>query len=708
MPTIQNKLHLVKLLTTILLLFSFTILFSCKKLEVNEPPSENVTSAANTTTSECDVTVCEDCLFQETIENDTTQYATVLGGAYSNPYSVANMTRAYNNIHGTNLPSLGTTHYYVRFKPQTIAHLITLDSLDLELYDYPLDRIAIQDGDYWPEAYTNLGQNEYPWLYTVVESNFQFPNGIPYENLAPLNIPNDDAALEDEAFRLTGNNGCGADIATAAAPTTNTNENASGSRKSPNRYEECDPGYHWDPILRRCVRDDPPPPPPTYLHPKGMITFKTYVSGPGGRIAAVAPLKYVRVVGKRFFKIDKTYTDQNGNFQFQQRFPKKVTIVVKFKTSSDQKSHSVREKFSEFGAWKSWFPLRKNIGTYKGNNLQNLNYEFQKGNTSIKRKTRLWIGAVTLNTAVEGNLFLTQNNLSPLPNSLRIYLAETRTQGEVPQFDFLRRSSTPLISQDQILLADILQYGVTSTFAVLTAILIFTAPEFAIPAAIATLAASPQNPDILIHYRTSDINSLTATKVSVSVGQQLGLAYVWKLERSSIISGDIDLMYRESVGYVKPRYTYDDYSPFGNGIDNNVNYHADIVAIRQAFAQHFAHFLSDRIYGTSAETFELQAKTWTSDLSTSSNLKFIEEFNPKIFPPADYFHWIPVGIINDLMDTNNESSPVIDNVSGFTFHDIQTALFNKPTTMEQFKSLLKGISLNQSIQIDQLFASYGY
>ena len=270
MPAIQNKLQLAKLLTSILLLFSFTILFSCKKSELKEPPSEDISSSANTTTSECDVTVCEDCSFQEAIENDTTNYVTVLGGTYSNPYSIPNMTLAYNNLHNPNVQSVSTTHYYVRFKPQTETQLKVLDSsLDLELYDYPLDRVVIQDGDYWPDAYINLGQNEYPWLYTVVESNFQFPSGIPYENLAPLNIPNDNAALEDEAFNLTGNSECGGGIATAASPTTNSDENAPGSKKSPspNWIPECDPGYHWDLVLRRCVPDNPPPPPPpTYLY----------------------------------------------------------------------------------------------------------------------------------------------------------------------------------------------------------------------------------------------------------------------------------------------------------------------------------------------------------------------------------------------------------------------------------------------------------
>ena len=209
MPTNQTKLQLVKpLAISLIFIFVFSILLSCKKPDVKEITPENVSSAVNSTTSNCDVTVCEDCSFQETIENDTTDYPTILGGTYANPYSIQTMTQAYNNVHGTNIQAVSTTHYYVRFKPQTVSHLNTLDSLDLELYDYPLDRVVAQDGDYWPDAYTNLAQNEYPWLYTVVESNFQFPSGITYQILAPLNIPDDDPALEDKAFSLTGNLEC--------------------------------------------------------------------------------------------------------------------------------------------------------------------------------------------------------------------------------------------------------------------------------------------------------------------------------------------------------------------------------------------------------------------------------------------------------------------------------------------------------------------
>ena len=119
--------------------------------------------------------------------------------------------------------------------------------------------------------------------------------------------------------------------------------------------------------------------------------------------------------------------------------------------------------------------------------------------------------------------------------------------------------------------------------------------------------------------------------------------------------------------------------------------------------------MSDRIYGIGANNFELQGKQWVSDFNKSSNQKYLEEFDPQISAPVDYFNWIPVGLINDLMDTGEPpSSLVVDNVSGFTYNEIQSALFQKPSDMAQFKGLLQAIRPSQSVQISQLFASYGY
>jgi hypothetical protein len=82
--------------------------------------------------------------------------------------------------------------------------------------------------------------------------------------------------------------------------------------------------------------------------------------------------------------------------------------------------------------------------------------------------------------------------------------------------------------------------------------------------------------------------------------------------------------------------------------------------------------------------------------------------DPNITPPNELFPWIPVGLITDLIDNNPDVSNVIDNVFGFTYLEIETALKTKPANMSDYKAALKSIKPGQSTAIDQLFTSYGY
>jgi hypothetical protein len=582
---------------------------------------------------------------------------------YSNPYSISNMTLAYNNVYNPNVQSIGTTHYYVRFKPQSEAHFKTLySSLDLELYDYPLDRVVIQDGDYWPAAYTNLGQNEYPWFYTVVESNFQFPSGIPYENLAPLNIPNDDAALEDEAFKLTGNDECGNINEVkiqSIQPGTSPARTQPGIH--PDSFENCPPGYYWDNSrgrcmaipdcgpgfywhegLLQCVPNPPPPPPPTFLYPKGMITFKTYDDY--GVIPQFAPLRYTRIVGRRFFKIDKTYTDANGNFQLAKRFPKKVTIIVKFKTS-----YVTVKKDGVLN------PQKKNIGTYRGNDLRNLNYVFERStssNTSASKtkKTKHWVPAVVINTVIETKNFLSSNNLTPLRNNFYIRLAGSSIDQQTPLYEFIRKSRLD------------------------------------------------DKTDVLLQWHTDDVNSMTTSKATINIAQQLGIQYLRMVNEASLDGINRYGNYYNSLAGIS-NYDYA-YGYFGNG--------SELVAMWQAFAQNLGHAIANQVFGSSEYNFALQGKTWYSGGGISSSSKYLEEFDPNVPFSNDPLRWIPVGLINDLIDSNNETFPVNDNVSGFTYAEIQAAYYTEPLTMLEFKNALKAIKPAQAVAIDQLFTSYVY
>ena len=693
------KLHIL-----IFLIFLAFLEFSCVKIieennkltDISESQTYSRDPNQNCNLS---VTVCEDCAIQDqSDENEDTETPTILGGVYNNPYSLSNMTAAFNYIYSSSIPMISTTHYYIKIKPEGVHQLNMLDSLDVELYDYPLNRIVIQEGDYWPDAYSGLPQSATPWLYSVIEKDFNVPSGILYEILEPLHIPNDNEVLEDEAFFITGNSACD-----SISYLSLRSERKEHYRLAP--IDPCDMG-----VLDDCSGGGGGGGGNSSPKPKGQITFKTYIQNANGRLGASAPLKYIRVVGRRFLKIDKTYTDENGNFQFEKRFPKKVTIIVKFKLSNSHGRHSVRTTFTGYGIWRSMFPLKKNIGTYKGNELQNLNYEFQKGSNSIKRKTKLWIAGVILNTVQETRLFLSENSLNDLPNDLRTYLYVSGDQTEVPSFEFLKRSYTSYLNQDRNTFFEILNYGGTSMLAAVTIFNVAAGAGLLAPLALlATLQSVPFKPDIYFHYKTSDINSLTATKISISMGQQLGICYLSELTVTNPAPGANRSLYASSRKYGSANFSYNDYAPWGNNVPApQYDYYPGVLAVWESFAQHFGHTITDRIYSNGAEPFSLQNKQWVSDASRSSNIKYLEEFDPNIVPPDEMFNWIPVGIINDLMDSNVDPLPILDNVSGFTYQEIQTALYNKPVTVLDFKNSLKSIKPLQASQIDNLFSSYGY
>ncbi len=390
-----------------------------------------------------------------------------------------------------------------------------------------------------------------------------------------------------------------------------------------------------------------------------MITFKTYDDY--GLIPYSAPVRFTRIVARRFFKIDKTFTDANGNFQLTKRFPKKVTIVVKFRTSSV----SIKKWPIILGVY-GHFAIRKNIGTYKGNDLRNLNYEFQKGSTSKKIKTRNWIASVALNTATETQSFLSSNNLIQLPDKFRIYLSEIWDQTETAQYEFIRSSGFDL-----------------------------------------------DRGSVILKWVTSDVNSITTSKVTINVAQQLGLHYLFQVNEASNDGYNMYNGYINSINYIDNQINNNhwpqDYHPFGDGVPRpSQNYYPDIIAMWQSFAQHLGHTIANRVFGWGEYNFVLQGKTWFSGGGISSSAKYLESFDPTIGQPSDYFNWIPIGLINDLMDNIPDPFPIVDNVSGFTYSEIQSVYYLEPDLMSSFKIALKNIKPSQATAIDQLFASYGY
>jgi hypothetical protein len=141
----------------------------------------------------------------------------VLGDKLEDPYSVDNVIEAVSFLYPTRAGRIDIrpTDLYVRFLPRTEDEYNRLVSLGLLLIDHPIDYEVVREGDYYHDP--SLDEDSITWQYAVVKPDFGFPEGIRHEVLDQCYISDHDpatragdidwAAVEREAFRLTGNAG---------------------------------------------------------------------------------------------------------------------------------------------------------------------------------------------------------------------------------------------------------------------------------------------------------------------------------------------------------------------------------------------------------------------------------------------------------------------------------------------------------------------
>jgi hypothetical protein len=324
------------------LLAFFTIViitYSCKK-ETEQPadpalqqPVASIAAAAPSAYCSEDV---ENGLAFDSILKPTVLGARLLGS----PYSVTTMKQAALNLTGSNT-SITENKWYVRFKPTTPDQLAALEDLDIDLFDYPLDYELVQEGDYYNDGVTPA--ETIPWLYAVVNSGFVQPAGITFELLKRMHVP-DDYRLENEAFRITGNTvdtaGCGGGAARIIVPNVN----------------ECP---CIDPIPIECAGQcggggGGLPPVPFSKIPGGSITVTEDI--PAANPHPV-PVRKARVVARRFLKVDRVFTDNNGNYRFGKSFRNKVTLLLKFKNGD-----AIIKGLRGVRLWQILQPVKINMG----------------------------------------------------------------------------------------------------------------------------------------------------------------------------------------------------------------------------------------------------------------------------------------------------------------------------------------------------------
>lgn len=221
-----------------------------------------------------------------------------LGKQLENPYSVENMQKAWDNIAIPTMRSamseVPTTHLYLKFKPQDEEQLSILkNDTSIIWYDYPLDYEMLEEGgSYYHDPEVPLDQPTYQ--YTAVSVDHPLPQGVEYELLANLYIPEEQESgarlqqqewidqLVDEALLITDN----------LEPTTRDSRGITARRK------------RWRPAGTMKVWDD---------------NYNKYV-----------PIKYLKVNARRWFTTYTGITNSSGYYSCNGTFKRKANYSLQF------------------------------------------------------------------------------------------------------------------------------------------------------------------------------------------------------------------------------------------------------------------------------------------------------------------------------------------------------------------------------------------
>lgn len=543
---------------------------------------------------------------------------------------------------------------------------------------------VLQEGDYYQDP--SVPAEQPTWQYAVVPPAFQFPAGVQYQTLAQIHIPGDNyTAVETEAERLAAlQDGGGGALSAVVHPNTPQCPDGYHWDFATNTCVSCPDGYTWD--GRTCALNPPPPPPnpnppapaPDAAVPAGSITvFDTQLPGTAGN--HLFPLRNVRIVAKRWFKIERTYTDNNGHFQCTKRFKHKVKIKVKFK-NNDAFVRSMRG----FRLWQILLPFNKTTGVYSGDK-SNIVYNFPQfpNSGSGAKGNRYWSASTVFNAVQEYKDYATQEGIGLPRSGLKILMTNLAGfgSGSSPMFNKRWFSNLP----QEFLFYNVV--GIASPLAARIAVVLQHEIDVTISYSSPTAFYGDLHSD---HLKEQIYHELTHTAHYAALGSGWYGQFV-NAEINEIIS---------TINSSK--------SPYGASNTSD----APIIAVGESWAYYMGHYFADKRYGlfSSQPLSEQPNKPFTNNTITgvSSHINVLEGFDPHYTP--DPFYWIPQGVYEDLIDVTLETVPVLDQVSGYyTNQKLFNAFGSSIISVQGYKNnLLQQNSNNQSTQVINLFQQYAY
>ncbi len=183
-----------------------------------------------------------------------TRSVTQLGRHLQNPYSVENMRKAYSNLRNNSNSrikdediNIETTHLYIKFKPKSENELSILKSdTTIVLFEYPLDYELVPDGPFYHDPEVPVGQPTY--RYASIPSGKKIPEGVAYEILAPLFIPDDESDISEENMRTVSTQAIN-ELVEEALRITNNLESDKNGRTAASSWKPAGTIRVWDDVI---------------------------------------------------------------------------------------------------------------------------------------------------------------------------------------------------------------------------------------------------------------------------------------------------------------------------------------------------------------------------------------------------------------------------------------------------------------------------
>lgn len=147
------------------------------------------------------------------------------------------------------------------------------------------------------------------------------------------------------------------------------------------------------------------------------------------------PVRQARIVCKRWFKVERTYTDDQGRFVSSKNFKNKVKVLLKTKNNNAKIS-----KIRGIRLWQILFPVKRRIGVFDQGAMANISFLFTKpvSANAHDRELPYWVAVTTHNSVLEYRQYATEFGVGQPPAKLNILVTNwgfQRAAGAAPMWN---------------------------------------------------------------------------------------------------------------------------------------------------------------------------------------------------------------------------------------------------------------------------------